>query len=141
MAYCALADLYDQIDERELIQLTDDENLGIVDQGAVDKAITDADGEIDGYLGSRHSVPLSPIPSIINKISVDIAIFNLYSRRLGPPEHREARYKNGIRFLEQVAAGKISLGANDPDPVPASEAPQIESPGRIFSRDSLRGLR
>ena len=141
MAYCALADLQEQIDERELIQLTDDDNVGIVDQGAVDKAITDADGEIDGYLGSRHTVPLNPVPSIINKISVDIAIYNLYSRRLAPPEHRESRYKNGIRFLEQVAAGKITLGAQDPDPVPANEAPQIESPGRIFNRTSMRGLR
>ncbi len=141
MSYCTLADILDQIDERALIQLTDDANVGVVDQGAVNKAIADADGEIDGYLGSRHTVPLNPIPAIINKHSVDISIYNIYSRRNSPPEHRETRYKNSIRFLELVAAGKVTLGAKDPDPVPASEAPKIESPGRIFSRDSLRGLR
>ena len=140
MAYCTLEDILDQIDEQDLIQLTDDGNAGIVDQGAVDKALADADGEIDGYVGSRHTVPLNPVPPIINKNSVDIAIYNLYSRRQGPPDHRETRYKNAIKFLELVASGKVSLGALDPDPVPANEAPQIENPGRIFSRKSLRRL-
>ncbi len=140
MAYCALSDILEQLAEAELIQLTDDANTGDVDQSAVDQAIVDADGEIDGYLGARYDVPLNPIPAIIAKIAVDIALFNLYSRRLGPPEHRESRYKNGVRFLEQVAAGKISLGALDPDPVPAGQAPQIEAQGRIFSRKSLRRM-
>ncbi len=138
MAYCDKADLLEQLDERELVQLTDDDGLGVVDPGVIESAITDAGGEIDGYLGGRYPVPLDPVPAIIRKLAVDIAIYNLHARRLGPPEHREARYRNAIRFLEKVASGRIGLGASDPDPVPCSQAPRFNAPGRIFSRETLK---
>ncbi|RKY70046.1 MAG: DUF1320 domain-containing protein [Candidatus Latescibacterota bacterium] len=137
MAYCTLTDLKEAIDERELLQLTDDANAGAIDQTRIDQMILDADSEINGYLGSRYSVPMVPVLPIIIKYSVDIAIYNLYSRRQGPPEHRETRYKNAIRFFEQVAAGKITLGANDPNPTVTAGAPLISKPETIFNRDKL----
>jgi phage gp36-like protein len=89
----------------------------------VARAIADADEEIDGYLQSRCVVPVSPVPGIIRKISVDIAIYNLYSRRLDQvPESRRQRHENALRFLGKVAEGKIGLGANDPDGNPPADS-------------------
>ena len=72
MAYCVLDDLKEKISEEELIQLTDDEETGLIVTSRTDRAISDADALIDGYCGRRYSVPLDPVPAIIRKFSVDI---------------------------------------------------------------------
>ena len=46
----------------------------------IEAAIADADGEIDGYLAKRYTVPISPAPRVLNKFSKDIAVYNLFSR-------------------------------------------------------------
>jgi len=143
MSYCEQADLLQQIDEAMLIQLTDDDNLGAVAEDVVARAIADADGEIDGYLGARHSVPLDPVPDIVRKCSADIAIYNLFSRRGAAPELRAERYKGAVKFLEHVAKGVISLGADDPEGSPPNtDAPEFHSsnPDRIFNRNNLKGF-
>lgn len=143
MAYCTIADIRDQLDDRSLITLTDDEGAGQVAEDRVTRAIADADEEINGYVGSRHTVPLSPVPAIVRKLSTDIAIYNLYARRDLVTETRSERYKNAIKFLDGVATGKISLGASDPggNP-PESNAPEMSSdnPERAFTRRSMRGF-
>lgn len=143
MAYCTLADIKDQVEESRLIQLTDDEGAGTIGTARVDKAIADAGEEIDGYVGSRYTVPLNPAPAILRKLAVDIAVCNLFARRDKAPEGRVERYKTAIRFLEQVALGRISLGAADPDGTPpASDAPQMsaDNPPRLFDRGGMRGF-
>lgn len=137
--YASLDDLKKQLPEDLLIQLTDDAGNGIIDTMVTDNALESADVEIDGYLGERYALPLSPVPTIINKQAVDIAIYNLYARRQGPPDHWQSRYNNVIRFLEKVVKGDISLGAEDPD---AGEADNVEisASDRIFSRDTLKGF-
>lgn len=114
MAYCIQSDLLEQIDEDKLIQLTDDADAGTVDADVVTRAIADADAEIDSYCGSRYDVPFTTVPAIIRKTSVDIAIYNLYARRKGPPDDRQKRYDNAVRFLRDVSRGLVSLGADAP---------------------------
>lgn len=116
MAYCDQDDILDQIDEDELIQLTDDDDTGDVDADIVAKAIADADAEIDGYCAARYTVPFDPVPVIIRKMSVDIAAYNLYARRRGATEGRKERYSNAVRFLRDLSKGMITLGADAPSP-------------------------
>lgn len=138
MVYSTQADCLDQISETELVQLTDDAGLGVIDAGVVTRAIADADEEIDGYLGSRMEVPLSPVPGIIRKCSVDIAIYNLYARRQDTaPEIRKDRYKNAVGFLAKVAEGKISLGASDPAGIPSENAAAYTSVDAVMTADKL----
>ena len=143
MAYCTQSDILEQLDEDVLIQLTDDADAGAVDASVVARAIIDADAEIDSYCGVRHTVPFTTVPEIIRKVSVDIAIYNLYVRRKGAPESRKERYDNAIRFLKDVSMGKASLGENDPEGTPPdTHAPQMspDNPERIFTREKLKGF-
>lgn len=108
----------------------------------IESAIVDADGEIDGYLNARYPTPLATIPKVITKMSKDIALFNLISR-IGIDEgEREnvvlTRYKNAIRFLENVAKGLINIGIKTPDA--PTHKPKMQSNNRLFSRESLRGM-
>lgn len=139
--YCAKADILDLLEEQLLVQLTDDEGTGAVNDARVDKAIADACGEVDGYLGARYPLPLPTTPVIIRKCAVDIAIYNLFSRTVGAPEERRSRYKDAVAFLAKVASGAISLGAGDPDGTPRpSEAPRMASADSVYGRESLKGF-
>lgn len=139
--YATLDDLKKQLPEDLLINLTDDGGSGIIDTTVTDAALETADVEIDGYLGARYDLPLSPVPAIIAKQAVDIAIYNLYARRQGPPEHWQKRYDNTIRFLERIADGRISLGRDSSgEATPATDNSMAVTPERLFSRTSMKDL-
>lgn len=141
MAYSTQSDILNELDQETLIQLTDDADTGAVAAAVVTAKIADADAEIDGYCGQRYAVPFTTVPPIIKRASIVIAIKNLFGRRRGAPESRRQDYDDMIRLLKDVSAGKATLGENDPDSTPsASNAPDIESSDRIFSRDKLAGF-
>ena len=135
MAYCTQADLLEQISQDKLIQLTDDDDAGIVDSDMVTRAIADADAEIDSYCGTKYDIPFSPVPVMIRKVSVDITIYNLYARRMGAPKDRKERYDDAISFLKDIAKGIASLGSDAPsgDDDAGPEATTVKS-DRVFSR-------
>lgn len=109
------------------------------------EAIGDADGEIDGYLAKRYPTPLAPVPKIINKLSKDIAVYNLISR-IGIDEGSSEknylnRYNAAIKFLTLVAEGKVSIGCETDSAVNAATSGfKISSSGRLFNRESLIGM-
>ncbi|HDH51223.1 MAG TPA: DUF1320 domain-containing protein [Nitrospirae bacterium] len=140
MAYCTLTEIKDRIPEENLIQLTDDDNRGIVDQGKVDAAILDADEVIDGYLRGRYTLPLSPVPALLNKISIDIAVFNLYSRKLEfeMAEVIKDRHKNALKLLTQIQSGTVTLGtASGETPEPGQYKTNKTSDDKTFDKDTL----
>lgn len=140
MSYATLDDLKKALNEAVLIDLTDDAGSGVIDTDVIDNSLEAADVEIDAYLGDRgYSLPLAPVPPIVAKLAVDLAVFNLYSRRQGPPDHWQARYNNAIKMLTRIQAGDIGLGNGDPK---ASESDQAEvvSEERIFTRDTLKNF-
>lgn len=142
MAYCTKADILELIDEATLIMLTDDAAAGTVDDAKVERAIADADEEINASLGMRLSLPLSTVPALVRKWAVDIAAYNLYSRRDAEvPEVRQKRHEEARADLRAYREGKISLGVEDPESTPAaSEAPRIVSSTPVFGRDKLEGF-
>lgn len=139
MAYSALSDIVKLIPESVIIQLTDDEGTGSVNQSRVDEAIRQADAEIDTYCGGRYDVPFVTVPDIVKKISVDIAIYNLYSRRVEEiPETRSERYKNAIRQLGEIASGKITIGEPESS-IPESGGVKTNTTmdDRVFTKDNM----
>jgi len=141
MAYCTQENILERIEEAALIQLTDEAGAGVVDDDKVTAAIADADATIDSYCQGRYTIPLSPVPAKITQISVDIAVYNLYSRSdLGMPEIRSERNKEAIRFLEKTADGKITLGASTPAPANTENTVDIDNNDRIFTRDKMSGF-
>jgi phage gp36-like protein len=143
MAYCTLDDIKKLIPEEVIVQLTDDEDAGSVDQARVDEAIAQADAEVDSYCGGRYSVPFSAVPEVVKKLSVDIAVYNLYSRTVQEiPEVRRERYRNAIRQLEGISKGLVSLGIG-PTPEPASKSGAETNKAtdtNVFSREKLEGF-
>jgi phage gp36-like protein len=111
MAYATLSDLVSRFGEEQLVQLTDRNGSGVIDQSIVDQAINDASALIDGYLSGRYPVPLSPVPAILVGYACDLARYNLFpDANLDDVNTVRIRQRDAIRFLEQVGQGKLSLG-------------------------------
>lgn len=153
MPYCTLDDIKQLLPEDVLIQLTDDEALNpaaINPQtpahapiiGRVEEAIETADAEVDGYCAVKYTVPLSPVPPVVSKLSVELAIYYLYSRRT-IPEKIEKRYDKAVARLKDIARGLLTLGV-DPEPVASASADSAATNkttgDRVFTRDSLKGF-
>lgn len=129
MPYASRADLEDRyaqdIAQRELV-------LPVL---GVDNALADADAEIDGYVGVRYQVPLSPVPASILRIACVIARYRL----LGDAATEVARrdYEDARGFLRDVAAGRSQLeGAAGLAGATTAQTVQVVSSPRLFARSS-----
>ena len=123
MAYSTESDMIKALPEETIEELTDDEQSSEIHSPFVVEAISKADGEIDAYLVNRYTTPLAvPIPDIIRGISVDIAIYYLYKRRVEEiPETRVMSYKDSIRTLRDIRDGKMPLPITEEEEATASD--------------------
>jgi len=121
MAYCTQADIQNfEVTEKELIQLTDDDNVGDVEQSMVTAAIEKADAEIDAYCQGSYTVPFSPVPAIVRGWSATLAAFNLYRNRTKPATIID-RYNKVMSWLKDVQQGKAQIaGATQDQDLPES---------------------
>lgn len=138
MAYCTESDLEKEIPPANLTDLADDNGDGTRDAGVIARAIADADGEIDAYLATRYTVPLSTVPNLVRKLSVDIALWNLYSRKDIRPELRRQRYEDALGLLKRISTGVATLGIATEPPTAASAGGQFSANTRVFTRDKLK---
>lgn len=128
MAYATIADLSEAVLLEKVTAMVDDEGDGSQVDARLNAALDDASAEIDVYLLSRYDLPLSaPVPPILAKCCVDIAVYALYSHVQDEvPETRRDRYLDAKRLLEAVRDGKMDLVAVDGD------APEAEQGGVRF---------
>lgn len=117
MAYAALADLIGRFGETELGQVADTDGTGEIDRALVDRALADADAEIDAALIGRYTLPIAPVPELLTRIACDLARESLYADQ--PTKVVEDRAKRARELLAQIAKGVMRLGA---DAAPAEES-------------------
>lgn len=138
MTYAAKQDLIDRYGSDDLVQLTDREGNGAINDTVVTRALEDADAEINGYLATKYPLPISPVPMVLEKLACDIARYRLYDNRA--TEQLTQRYKDSIRFLQEVSTGKVSLGSDASDEQPAqSGGASYDGGDRIFTAGRADG--
>ena len=114
--YCTIEDIEKQLSTPVLTQLTDDSGQDAINRINAKEAVIYASALIDGYLRGRYTLPLNTRFPILRVLSIDIAIYRLYSRRVhnGLPEQIENAYKNAIQTLRDIQKGVVTLqGEND----------------------------
>jgi len=133
MSYCTQTDLIERFGESEIRQLSDRHNVGDIDADVVARAIADADGEIDGYLGGRFTLPLANVPTVLVRVACDIARYYLYDDAVS--EQVVRRYNDARDFLRSAGRGDISLGVDANGAAPVSDnTATLESGGSVFNR-------
>lgn len=137
MPYCSLTDLANAETSAQLIQLTDDEGSGAVNTDRITAAVTEADSTVDAYLRGKVAMP-AETPAVIRQISVELAVWNLYRRRMGSnmPESVLARKKDALRMLGDVASGVIRISQDQADGKLGASA-VVKSPDRTFDDETL----
>lgn len=111
--YATEADLEKRFGKRQLDELKSMHEVDVVEGeepkpvDVVDVALQDADEEINGYIGSRYTLPLANVPSNLKRIACDIARYRLYSEQ--PLEHITKLYDDAIVFLKRVQDKKADL--------------------------------
>lgn len=107
--YCDVQDIKDDLTEKVVAQLSNDENPNEVNEEIVSKYISESTQLIDGFLRSRYGLPFEKEHSIIKKICIDIVKYELYKRRGKVFDNIQNLYKDGISTLEKIQKGMIVL--------------------------------
>jgi len=143
MAYVTKQGLIDRFGEQELIELTDRENIPVstVDDVVVGRAIDDASAFADGYLKKVLRLPLSVVPPVLEKTVADIARYYLYGKAADKDSPVTRAFNEATAFLRDVSRGLVELGNGAETPVAAGGGQvKVSAPGRVFTRDSLKGF-
>jgi phage gp36-like protein len=134
--YATIQSILDILDTNTLLQLTDDQGVGMVQEPVIQQALDNAGAEIDAILHLRFTLPL---PSdhvgsgLLHGLQVSLALYNLYARRgYEVSDTLQRRYDNAQMTLGHIRDGKLSLGADDPrGPRPVGDA-------RVFHKQPPR---
>jgi phage gp36-like protein len=146
MAYSSLGDFLEQLAEAELISLTDDNGLGVVDQARIDWAIAKADAVIDAHMpAGKYVLPFNPVPALARSFSVDLGIFNLFARRPNVaviPEAIKEQRAAALAYLKRVQAGEAGMGIDAVTTPATSTAVDmlVSSNDRLFPSNLLERM-
>ena len=145
MSYATEADIIALHSAEALDRLADLDGNGARDADKIARALDDAAALIDGYIGQRFPLPLTPPPAVLKNLSIDIAVYRLATDAGLLAEDMRRRYEDAIAFLRDVAKGVATLPVPrlPGEPAPPTGSPNvvlIDSAPRLFSRDSLRRL-
>lgn len=137
-AYCTIADLETRYGAAALLAASNREGDGQLNTTLVETACQDATEVMDGYLGERYTLPLTPLTGVAVGWACKIAWFLL---QFSPRDEDSNAYKDVLDQLERARVGKFVLQANGvPDAGVPVEGDVIAVAGerRVFTDDSLR---
>lgn len=145
MAYSTQSDVQTAIGGSvRLREFSDLENTGSIDAAVVARAIAEADGIINSYIGHRFAVPLAVVPATVSTLSARwasrILRMNRYQGQIDPSAVDQEKLDH--KWLEGVAEGLYSLGV-EPTPPKASIVIDKAAPRAgtaLVSRQRTRGM-
>lgn len=114
MAYATTADLIRRFGQQELVRLTTPagEDMDGVVVATAEAALEDASALMDSYLRTQARTPIDLPPREVGLFCGDIAR-HILSTGDGktPGEEVQKRYDDAMRWLRDVASGKVKLDA------------------------------
>ena len=110
MAYATRSDIEAIYQPELLVRIAYDRAAGEVDDNLVAAALNYASALIDSRLSQRYTLPLDPVPQIINGYCVDLAIYRMALTRDKLTQEMRQRYEDAVADLRDIAAGKAGLG-------------------------------
>lgn len=137
-------DMVSRFGEKEVIQITDRDYNGTIDDVVLQRGLNSADAEISGYLAGRYALPFAVVPQMLVDYACDIARYRLTGTEVTCTPDIETRYGQAVKYLTLVGQGKISLGIDTAGAVvggPAATGSSIrtQSGTRRFNADTMAG--
>ncbi|AIJ09264.1 gp436 family protein [Edwardsiella anguillarum] len=133
MNYATVADMRVRYRDDLLNSLLRRVGTAELDTEKLDRALTDASALIEGYLSARYALPLSAIPRLLTQHCCAIAFYYLNDERA--TEQTTQRYKDALRWLNEVKNGDLQLGVDEDNLAPEGiDLPQMVADAPVFSR-------
>lgn len=138
--YADVQDMVARFGDLEVIQISDRNADGMIDDDVVLVALADATAEIDAYLG-RFKQPFAEIPPILKRLCCDIARYRLVATSgVQITDEIRNRYKiDVLDLLKALARGEVQLGVDSlGEQVATSDngVVFVNRKNRIFARDN-----
>lgn len=139
-AYLTIQAFVDRAGYDASVRMTDEFGTGKIDKARIGAALADAQAEIDGFLATRYTVPLNPVPPQIATILYDLASARLRGDEL--PAAVKDRLDAARRQLRDIATGLTTLpNAALQTAATTTDAPVLWSSGKkLFGRANLAGF-
>ncbi len=131
MAYCNEAAFKERFGAQELEGLLDSDT-----ERTYAAAAADADAIIDGYVGSRYTVPLATVPAFVVGIAADLTRYELYEE--APTKEVIERRKMAMDMLRDIRAGNLVMPGADSTEAPPGVA--VSAADRVFTDTVLAGF-
>ena len=114
--YATVEQAIEHLSEPLMIALTDRHNTGEVDADVLTAALVKASVEIDSHIGTRYSIPvmIDPVPLTLVEACIDMAVYKLSRGRVVLTDEVKSIYDRHVKWLQMVAAGKVSIGIPAP---------------------------
>lgn len=141
--YCDLDDIRDVLTRDAAASAEDQNNGSTLDEENLAAARSDAQDEIDARLALRYTVPFSPVPDLIKRITIAIAA---YLADLNFRENRDMqtelnpiyqRWQRAVALLGQLSTGEAIIPPEGTDP---ENPPDTGAGIRVASSYSRPGL-
>lgn len=135
IVYATLADMQERYRADDLLELSDWDGTGDVDQARVERAIATAGNIIDGYVGAKYS-SWTAEPMLVD-IACKIAFFELH--RATAPEGVTKAKDAQIALLKDISNGRVKLDAGEVGKIPTRPGAIFVEGRKRFTRDELDG--
>jgi len=118
-SYITNADIQTRVGSLAYVQLADDNGDGVADVAVVDEIRQAANGEVNAFLARRYAVPIATtsetaLAALLKSVTLDLAEHRLRARRPPVPTEATQRRDATIRWLRDVAEGRIDLPSINP---------------------------
>lgn len=109
--YATKDDITDTYGVDLLTRVADHNRDKVVDEEVVEMGLQSADDMCNAYIGAYYPVPLDPVPGIVKKCAIDIAVYNMAIGRMERTEEMRVRYEDALKILTMIGQGKIAVVA------------------------------
>ena len=138
-AYATVADVRARYDNAFIDRIIWDDDAEVADEMKMTRALEDATSEIDSYLTAKYSVPLDPVPHLVMRMCVDIAMYHTAVTAAKMTEQLGERYKGWVAHLLNIAKGVLGLGIRTTQ-TPAGETPATQPPVGTGAAGAISGM-
>lgn len=127
MAYCTIDQLTERYGALMLQQLSDRAETApgspAIDAELFDRAISDGDALIDGYLFGRYQLPFANVPTLLVDLSQRVAIYFAHGQVASDKIRKD--YEDAVKTLERIAANTIRLQVDGVEPASSGQDGEV----------------
>lgn len=134
MAYCTAADYIARYGQEELLERTDRERTGEIDEAVFDSANEEPTALIEAHLAPRYSLPFASVPRVLQAAALKLVRYELHGDAVTDRIVKDR--DDAERLIRAIGRGEISIGIDQAgqEPEPTGGEAYIESGGHVFGR-------